>query len=84
MTLAACVPPGARDVSRPEITVPPAIARLRAEPTQNVADTAKALHAGQKTVRRMCRDGALRYIVVGRRWRILSTDVLHLLGYDDG
>ena len=62
---------------------PEVVKELRANPTVPVyPDCAEALGVGRHAAYRACRDGSVRYIVVGRKWRVVSADLLRLLGLE--
>ena len=62
---------------------PEVVATLRANTTVPVWPTAaQALGVGRHGAYKACHDGTLRYIAVGRKWRVVSADLLRLLGLE--
>lgn len=60
---------------------PEVVKRLRANTTVPVwPDLALALGCGKHGAYAACRNGTVRYISVGRKWRVVSADLLRLLG----
>lgn len=66
-----------------ERTEPAVVTRLRAHTTVPVwPDAAEALGCGRHGAYRACREGTVRYIQVGRKWRVVSPDLLRLIGLE--
>ena len=61
-------------------TEPAIIEELRQNPTVSVACAGKALGVGRHLAYKACRDGDIAIIKVGRKWRVPSKPLLHMLG----
>lgn len=62
---------------------PDVIKELRANPTVSVYPTlSRALGVGRHGAYAACRNGTVRYVQIGRQWRVVSADLLRLLGLD--
>lgn len=62
---------------------PEVVKRLRTNTTVDVyPTTAAALGVGRHAAYAACRNGTVRYIVVGRKWRVVSADLLRLIGQE--
>ena len=63
---------------------PEVIKELRANPTVSVWPTAgRALGVGRHAAYDACRNGTVKCIAVGRQWRVISADLLKLLGLEE-
>ena len=61
--------------------LPDVLQPLRENAVVDVWPTAaRALSIGRHTAYEMCRSGRIRIIVCGRRWRVVSKDLLRMLG----
>lgn len=63
---------------------PEVVRQLRASPTVSVWPTAaRALGVGRHGAYKACRDGTVHYVAIGRQWRVISADLLRLIGLEE-
>lgn len=72
------------DVLSTRTVEPEVVKELRANPTVSVWPTAgRCLGVGRHSAYAACRNGTVRYVQIGRHWKVVSADLLRLLGLEE-